>query len=374
MDKTTEITLKTDRLVRTLDSLGLGGVLINGQHNFSWLTAGGTNAVDISRESGAGALLVRNDGKRFVLASSIEMPRLLAEELSGMDFEAVEFAWEDEKASPEFLAERALALLPQGSQLGSDLSSGTRARVIEAMIARCRYSLSEAELERYRKLGREAGDAIEQLVRSLEPGQTEKEVARRAADALAAKGMQSVVVLVAADERLKRFRHPIPTEQRWQKVIMVVVCARRGGQVAALSRIVCVGTVPHEMRRRMVSTARVNATLLSATRPGAVGSELYKFAARTYANEGFEGEERLHHQGGACGYRTRDWVAHPTSSEVVQDCQAFAWNPSITGAKVEETSIAFTERTEVITSTQTWPQIPVLIEGLEYLSPDVLVL
>jgi Xaa-Pro dipeptidase len=374
MDKTTEINLKTDRLVRTLHSQGLGGVLINGQHNFSWLTAGGTNALDISRESGAGAILVRSDGKRFVLASSIEMPRLLAEELSGIDFEAVEFPWEDEKASPEFLIDRALTLLPPGSQLGSDLPSGAKARVIESMIARCRYSLSEAELQRYRNLGREAGEAMEHLVRSLEPGQTEKEVARRAADALAARGMQPVVALVAADERLKKFRHPIPTEQRWQKVVMVVVCARRGGQVAALSRIVCVGRVPDDMCRRMISTARVNAALLSATRPGAVGSELYKFAARTYASEGFEGEEHLHHQGGACGYRTRDWVAHPASSEIVQDSQAFAWNPSITGTKVEETSIAFTDRTEVITSTPAWPQIPVLIDGREYLSPDALVL
>jgi antitoxin VapB len=374
MDKTAEINLKTDRLVRTLHAQGLGAVLINGQHNFSWLTAGGTNALDISRESGAGALLVRRDGKRFVLANSIEMPRLLAEELSGIDFEAVEFPWEDEKASPEFLVDRALALLPPGSQLGSDLPFGARAHVIESMIARCRYSLSEAELQRYRKLGRDAGAVIEQLVRSLEPGQTEKEVARRAADVLAAKGMQPVVALVAADERLKKFRHPIPTEQRWQRVVMVVVCARRGGQVAALSRIVCVGRVPDDMRRRMISTARVNATLLSATRPGTVGSELYKFAARTYANEGFEGEEHLHHQGGACGYRTRDWVAHPASTEIVQDSQAFAWNPSITGTKVEETSIAFTDRTEVITSTPAWPKIPVLIDGREYLSPDVLVL
>jgi antitoxin VapB len=357
-----------------MHSQGLGGVLINSQHNFSWLTAGGINAVDISREAGAGALLVRSDGKRFVLANSIEMPRLLEEELPGSDFEAVEFAWEDEKASPEFLTNRALTLLTPGSELGSDLLSGARARLTEKLIAICRYQLCDAELDRYRQLGREAGETIEQVVRLLEPGDTEKEVGRRAADALAARGMQPVVVLVAADERLKKFRHPIPTERRWQNVVMVVVCARRGGQVAALSRIACVGSVPDEMRRRMNSTARVNATLLSATRPGALGSELYKFAAQTYAIEGFEGEEHLHHQGGACGYRTRDWVAHPASREIVQDSQAFAWNPSITGSKVEETSVVFADRTEIITSTPTWPQIPVLVDGQEYLSPDVLVL
>ena len=47
----------------------LGGVLVGAQHNFAWLTAGGSNGIDTSREQGAGALLVRADGKRFVIAS-----------------------------------------------------------------------------------------------------------------------------------------------------------------------------------------------------------------------------------------------------------------------------------------------------------------
>jgi len=71
---------------------------------------------------------------------------------------------------------------------------------------------------------------------------------------------------------------------------------------------------------------------------------------------GFAGEEHLHHQGGASGYRTREWVAHPASSEQVQLNQAFAWNPSITGTKTEETSIALADRVEIITTTPDWPR------------------
>jgi hypothetical protein len=56
----------------------------------------------------------------------------------------------------------------------------------------------------------------------------------------------------------------------------------------------------------------------------------------------------------------------------VQLNQAFAWNPSITGTKVEETCIVFADGVEVLTRTPDWPQLPVLIEGREYLSPDVL--
>jgi len=102
------------------------------------------------------------------------------------------------------------------------------------------------------------------------------------------------------------------------------------------------------------------------------GAELYRTAARTYAEQGFAGEERLHHQGGAAGYRTRDWVAHPASAEVVYDGQAFAWNPSITGTKVEETWLAFEEEIEPITSTIDWPRITVQVNEREYHSPDVL--
>jgi antitoxin VapB len=350
----------------------LGGVLLGSQHNFAWLTAGGRNGVDTSREQGACALLVRADGKCFVLASRIEMPRLLAEELAGMDFEPVEFAWEEEKVSPTFLSDRAVSLLEVNAPLGSDLCVGAGAKTVEGAIARCRYQLTPSEIERYRRLGRDAGVAISHLVRTLEPGETEREIERRACDALAAHGIRSVVTLVAADERLEQFRHPVPTERRWERVLLVVVCARRAGLIASLSRIVCAGAAPDKLRRRTFATARVNARLLAATRPGATGSELYRVAASAYAEEGFAREERLHHQGGACGYRTRDWVAHPASIETVQLGQAFAWNPSITGSKVEETCVAFAEGVEVITTTPDWPQIPVTIEGREYLSPDAL--
>ena len=37
------------------------------------------------------------DGRRFVLANAIEMPRLLDEVLAGLDFEPVEYAWTDDQ-------------------------------------------------------------------------------------------------------------------------------------------------------------------------------------------------------------------------------------------------------------------------------------
>jgi Xaa-Pro aminopeptidase len=374
VDKNAEITEKTGRVTAALAAEGLGGVLLGSQHNFAWLTAGGSNGIDLSREQGACVLLVRADGKRFVIANRIEMGRLLEEELAGAGFEPIEYGWEEDKASPTFVADLAASLLEDNSALGSDLPAGPGVKVIEGAVARCRYQLTPSEQERFRRLGLDAGEVVGAFAKTLEPGEAETEIARRLSDALAARGMRSVVTLVASDERIPKFRHPVPSARRWERTLMLVTCARRGGLIASLTRIVCAGQLPDELRRRTQSVARVNARLLAATRPGATGSELYGVVSAAYADEGFAGEERLHHQGGACGYRTRDWVAHPASAETVLFNQAFAWNPSITGTKAEETCLASADGVEILTTTPEWPQISVRFDGRDYPSPDVLVL
>jgi antitoxin VapB len=368
-----EIDEKVERLRRVMADEGLAGVLINTQPNFAWLSAGGSNGVDASREAGVGSLLVRADGRKFVLANRIELTRLLTEELIGQEYEPIDFAWEEEKANPFLAADVARSLLDKQLPLGSDLPLGSAVRVVDQAIARARYKLTSSEMDRFRLLGREAGEAIGQMARSLTPGLSEREAARRAIDSLGRIGADSVVTLVAADERLRRFRHPTPTDLRWDQTLMVAVCARRHGLIASLTRIVCAGKVPEDLSKRMRASAGVMGRLLAATKPGASGAELYKIAARAYDDAGFPGEEHLHHQGGAAGYRTRDWVAHPACTERVIEGQAFAWNPSITGSKVEETCLASHEGIEIITATPDWPSIPVATDGgSEYRLSNVL--
>ena len=366
-----EIEEKLERLARLIADERLAGVLINAQPNFAWLSAGGTNGIDLSRESGAGTLLICRDGRRFALANRIELTRLMTEQLNGQGYEPIDFTWEDEKANPSLVAGLARSLVSDDLPLGSDLALGSTVRVVDTAIARARYKLTTAEIDRFRVLGREAGEAIGKMARSLTPGLSEHEVASQALTALANIGADSIVTLVAADDRLRHFRHPVPTDLRWEKTLMVVVCARRSGLIVSLTRIVCAGPIPDDLRQRTGATAEVNAKLLAATRPGVSGAELYDLAARAYSEVGFPGEERLHHQGGAAGYRTRDWVAHPGCTEVVQDSQAFAWNPSITGSKVEETCIAFEDGIEIITTTQGWPALTSEADG-NYILPDVL--
>ena len=76
----TDLDDKTERLVRAARDHALGGILIVSQPGFSWLTDGRSNRIDGSRENGSGALFVRADGRRYVIANAIEMPRLVGEE------------------------------------------------------------------------------------------------------------------------------------------------------------------------------------------------------------------------------------------------------------------------------------------------------
>src|ERR1700704_6691176 len=127
---------KLERLARVIAGEGLAGVLINAQPNFAWLSAGGTNGIDSSREAGVGTLLVRRDGRRFVLANRIELNRLLTEQLNGQGYEPVEFGWEEEKVNPSLPAEIARSLLDQGLPLGSDSPLAPSVRVVDHALAR----------------------------------------------------------------------------------------------------------------------------------------------------------------------------------------------------------------------------------------------
>lgn len=346
---------------------------MNAQHNFAWLSGGKSNAINTSVENGACFLFVREDGRKFVLANNIEMPRLLREEISDADFEPVEFSWEDEKSSGDFVIGKAKSLISNKKEIASDLLLNQNLRSIENLISRCRYELTDGEIERYRKLGKDAGQAVGEVFKFINPGETEIEIAAKTKANLAKYNINSVVTLVGADSRIENYRHLVPTENVWKKVLMIAVCAKREGLIVSLSRIACAGKISDDLKKKTESAARVFGKILENTKPGTSGAKLYDAAKTAYAETNFANEISKHHQGGACGYKTRDWVAHPKSAETVFDKQAFAWNPTITGSKVEETFIINNNSLENLTSSVDFPSITVEADNQNLLLPDILV-
>ncbi|MCD9189254.1 MAG: M24 family metallopeptidase [Pyrinomonadaceae bacterium] len=367
-----ELEIKTERLVQMLSAENLGGVLLNSQHNFAWLTGGKSNVINASTETGVCFLFVRADGKRFVLVNNIEMPRILAEEVSAQDFEPIEFSWQAEKASGNLIFEKAKSLCTSNGEIVTDLLLNPNIRSVENLISRCRYSLTDGEIERYRQLGKDSAVALGKVFGEINAGESEIEIARKTKNELAQFNIDSVVTIVGADERIANFRHPIPTENVWKKLLLISVCGKRGGLIASLSRIACIGEIPAELKRRTAANADVFAEALAATQIGATGAEIYAMIDKAYAENGFAGEINKHHQGGAIGYKTRDWVAHPNSAEIVVENQAFAWNPTVTGTKIEETAILTANGFEIVTTSADFPQISANVNGQNIALPNIL--
>jgi Xaa-Pro aminopeptidase len=89
--------------------------------------------------------------------------------------------------------------------------------------------------------------------------------------------------------------------------------------------------------------------LHAASRPGVSLAELHDRCRDLYAEVGLPDEWRRHHQGGLTGYRTRETIATPATTTVLQPGHALAWNPSAPGVKAEETFVVREQGTTSVT-------------------------
>jgi antitoxin VapB len=213
---------------------------------------------------------------------------------------------------------------------------------------------------------------MDAAIRQARPGMTEYQIAGVLAGETLARGALPIVDLIATDERIFRYRHPLPTEKKMERYAMLVLCGRQYGLVCSITRLVHFGPLPEKLRRKELACGRVDATMFSRTRPGATIGDIFQAAVDAYAAEGFPGEWQLHHQGGPAGYNPREFVATPGETEVVVEGQAYAWNPSITGVKSEDTILVGTGGNEILTTIAGWPTLTVEVDGQAWARPAVL--
>jgi antitoxin VapB len=194
---------------------------------------------------------------------------------------------------------------------------------------------------------------------------------------------QVPVALVAADERIAKYRHPLPTvapllggggETSVRRYVMVVGCFLREGLVVSLTRFKQVEALPAELTDAYARICAVDAVMQEATRSGQSLGDVFAACQAAYPQFGFAADEwHRHHQGGATGYAGRTckgapgetfpvldthWPARAAEilGEAVPFGSAFAWNPSAPGVKSEDTFLLLPDgRQEIVSRT---PGIP----------------
>jgi Xaa-Pro aminopeptidase len=342
-----ELEVKLARVRAILEQHGLSAVRLRGTDWFSWATCGGSNVVLLTTDVGVAEVLITR-ASAWVLTDAIEAARMEQEEVPrGLRVWAC--PWTEREQREAFVeAKRG------GGQVASDRPSGQEVP-LPAELVDARHSLLPEELERYRALGRDAAEAMTEVLWAAKPEWTGWQLAGAGAEALWARGIHPALTLVGEERRLPLHRHATASRERLGARAMLVFCARRHGLFANLTRFVYFREPTVEERRLATDVARVEAAGFRASRPGATLGEVYAAMAEAYGAWGHPGAEAFHHQGGSCGYLSRDDVAVPGSKVVLQPNNAMAWNPSLPGAKIEDTVVLTEGGLEILTVDPRWP-------------------
>lgn len=321
--------------------------------------------VGIATEMGVTSVLVTKDGC-YLIANKIEAPRMRDEELDELGFEIVSYEWYENK-------ELEIVKKIAGEKVGCDSPVAGLIHV-EGEFNELRYELTESEIERYLYLGEKLSKALESVLLFTRPGEVEAEIAGRISAELWKYRIDPTGFMVAADERAKLYRHPIPTMKKIEKLVMVSVNARYKGLITTVTRMVHFGEPPKQLLRQYRENVEIECLMIVRTKIGEKMNLPVLTAIEEYEKRGYHDEWKLHHQGGPMGYYARDIRVTPDCQQTVRKNQAFCWNPTISGTKSEDGFIATEKGPLMITRPFVFPKLELEVENIRFVKPDMLIL
>jgi len=332
---TSERAIKRARVLEVAVGAGAERVILTSPAAVSWYLGGARVTVPFGGD--AVVTVAVTAGGDEVRCYSNEIERLIAEE--AVDAAAIPVDWHSPLVPLDWSAD---ALTLHESSLATELRSA-------------RASLLPVELDRYRSLGSDVARMVTAVAAALTPTTTEMDAAAQLAAGIVAAGAEPVVLLVAGGERT-RFRHPVPTRGALGDRAILVVGARRHGLIVSLTRWITFAPVSAHQREVDARLLEVEASVFDATRPGRSIADVFADLRGAYLEHGFDNHEwQRHHQGGPTGYVGRDPRASETVTDPIVDWHAFAWNPSATAAKTEDTVVVSARGVEVLTVDDAWP-------------------
>jgi hypothetical protein len=281
--------------------------------------------------------LIVTPDRLVLLANNIEGPRVMTEELNGLGYSLEQFAWHEDEAA-------ALSRLLKGKRAAFDLpatAAQLRADVVGSVsnFDEVYFPVTAGELKKYRWLGKKTAEILEQTAEVVTPGMTERDVQYLLCREFWYWDIVPTVVLSSADERYITYRHPIVRGEPVKRYIALNVCARRWGLVVSTNRLIHFGEMEPGLARAWEVGPAVCAAVWAATRPGEKLGSVFEAARRAYREAGFPDEWRLHHQGGPILTQERLFLVRPGDETRIVPGMVLAWNPTLQGAKFEDTVV-----------------------------------
>lgn len=326
-------------------------IRLRGTDWFAWATAGGSNAVLLAAETGVAEVLVTADGA-WIVTDEIEALRLREEELpAGFSLQAVPWAYPAER-------QKFFRDVSEGMEVLSDRPQAGE-QPLPAELHTAKRIMLTPEVERYQQIGHLAAKAMTDTLLAAKSEWTEFELAGAGARALLEHGLQPALILAAGERRLPLYRHPVPSHHPLGKIAMLVFCARCYGLYANLTRFVSFGSLNPITAKLHQQVREIESEALKQSRPGVRLATVYETLAQAYETQQHAGAIHEHHQGGTTGYLSREIVAMPGSVETLHENTPVAWNPSLRGAKIEDTFLVKENGLLNLTLDPDWPLIRV---------------
>jgi len=343
----------------------LDAVVIGRQDNFAWLSAGGRNYVMAASDFGAAYAVITKD-KKYLLANTMDGDRILNEELTNSGYELINLKWYEKSIS-----ETTISLI-SGLKTISDIPIQGASLDVNALF-NLHYPLTTYEINRYRKIAALAEQIIYKVANGVEPGMTEKEVEILLCEEYVRNGFFETVILIGADERIEKYRHPVPTNKKISHTLLLAPSPRKNGLFSPITRMVYFGnTVPAELRKKYDTLLEIETRVMARCQAGETFSGINEFEKNLYKKSSYPDEWQNHFMGGLTGYVPNEPNQFRNPSAKIKPFQTFNWYLTVTGAKVEEILLTQETGNEIISTTGIWPSKKMEFEGNNYVLPDIM--
>ncbi len=359
-----ELQIKHDKIKKLLNEKNLDGVIFTTHSSFKWLSCGRANDV-LKNENASLVYFFITPDKKYFIASRSDSFRVMAEELDGLEYEAVLYNWYNESVFD------AVKRLGNYKNIGSDFVSDSTV-FIPNEIASIRAELTEFEIGRYKKTCAEYTALLTDYCLSIKPGMTEIEIANGLLYAGANSHIRFAALMVGSDERISLYRHPTATNKKVKNYVLFATVVEREGVCANVSRSVYFGTVPEVLKTKQDTVNIIEATYQSYSTPGVTLGEIFENGKKAYKETGYAGEWENHLQGGISGYSPLEFLAFENSSVKIKENNIVVWNPTIKGAKSEDPVHITKNGPLQYTIDSRWPSKDYTIRQKKFIRPVIL--
>ena len=367
-DRRADIEAKQFRVATLLREHECDGMLLIEQENVAWLTSGATPRGHLDAES-LPALFCTPES-RWLICSNVDSQRLFDEELDGLGFQLKEWPW-------HWGREQFFADLCPGRKVACDaIPSGEVEgdfHVIAGLMGKARRVLTPYEQACLFTLGQVVSHAVEAACRTLQKGDTEREVAGQLAHRMMHRGVQPVELGIAADGRSRVYRRVGFTGTPIERYAVVTATGRKYGLHVTTSRTMCFGDVPEDLKKEHSTVVRVTSGYLAATWPDAVPREILLAGRRIYLLCGHEHEWHLAPQGHVTGRNAVEMMIRPTTQTLLEPGWPVVWTATAGAAVSCDTYLVSERGPRAVTPPEVWPLKRVRIQGAECTRPDILV-